>query len=274
MYFVMSGEVEIRFRSSKPSKAIHKGGYFGELGLIIENHKRTGTAIAIKDCKLSVLGQNDVKSFLDTAPEKRFFLLQNICEYLVCSEQNLIDELELKNDELEKTLDYLKRTKEELDYQELLVNIDELTDLYNRRCFNTQLPKYIERAKAENTNLGLLIIDLNKFKEINDVHGHMAGDLVLQKVAKILHQSVREKDLPCRLGGDEFAIIISGVDNNKMRVFSERLKKQVGELLVVVTDCTITADISIGFTVYRQGEPQEDFIKRADDELYRDKDSL
>src|SRR5690606_24700262 len=87
---------------------------------------------------------------------------------------------------------------------------DSLTGLYNKRHFDYVLAREIQRAKASGGCLGLVMIDLDRFKQINDTYGHQAGDEVLQEVAAVIASSIRVKDSAFRFGGEEFAVILPG----------------------------------------------------------------
>ena len=157
-------------------KSLHAGEVFGELAFVTGRHLRTATA-RVKQL-LTRLRVIDEAAFgrISSIPQPRLLvrLLRHTCSYLLASENRLIESLRKKNRELESTLDYLRRTREEVDYQELLANTDQLTGLYNRRCLDRQLDKFIDRAHDTGTGLALILIDIDQFKGVNDTHGHAA----------------------------------------------------------------------------------------------------
>jgi diguanylate cyclase (GGDEF)-like protein len=85
---------------------------------------------------------------------------------------------------------------------------DSLTGLYNRRFFDEALAQNIEAARRYGRELSLVLFDLDKFKQVNDTCGHLAGDEVLKNFARLLQETVRKADIVCRIGGDEFAVIL------------------------------------------------------------------
>ena len=271
MFVIEDGEVEMIFVDSKPAKVLGPGEIFGELAFLTGNHLRTGTARARGACRLQVLDQDAVDRLFATRPRLLLNLLRRTCEYLLASEERLIASLRRKNRELEQSLDYLRRTQEEVDHQELLANTDELTGLYNRRCLDHQLRRFMERARKTGSGLALILADLDRFKQINDTWGHAKGDAVLRKVASVLTKSVRASDLPCRFGGDELAVVLCDVDAAHAQERAEALRAQVAEMRPVLRGLPLTVSVSVGGTMYEPGESVERLFERADAQLYRAK---
>ena len=199
MYSIEEGELRILFENGEKPKLLGPGQFLGEISLLAPGVNRTATAVAESDCRLRVISQRTLDQLKAERPELLCSLLQETCAYLVVSERNLLDDLTKRNNELEHTLDYLRRTREELEATDLLAQTDELTRLYNRRCLNLQLPKFIQRAEASGNGLAVLLVDVDRFKPINDTHGHGAGDLVLREMAQLFKSRTRKTDLLCRL---------------------------------------------------------------------------
>ncbi len=155
---------------------------------------------------------------------------------------------------------------------EFRANYDSLTLIHNRNYFDIKLRSSLAGARAVGQKLGFLFIDLNKFKQINDEHGHSAGDKVLKAVASRMRRAVREGDVVARLGGDEFAVIISDM-TSEMTIPTIIAKiRQAVSLPVNIGNLYIKAECAIGFAVYPlHGETLEDLMTYADAEMYRDK---
>jgi diguanylate cyclase len=152
--------------------------------------------------------------------------------------------------------------------------MDPLTRIGNRRGFDKKLTSAIDDANNAETNLCLIMADIDHFKIINDTHGHLVGDNVLRMVAATITASIKGKDHVARIGGEEFAIVLPDTPfagamklADNMRLTFERLdlkKKNTGESLGRIT-------LSFGVAGYKQNEATDDFIQRADEALYRSK---
>jgi diguanylate cyclase (GGDEF)-like protein len=106
---------------------------------------------------------------------------------------------------------------------------DGLTGLYNRHYFDAELAREVERCRRYGASSSLLLLDLNRFKEVNDTFGHQAGDEVLRRVGDVLLEHVRAPDVPCRYGGDEFAIILPDTPPEEAMVVGERIRRAVDD---------------------------------------------
>lgn len=105
-----------------------------------------------------------------------------------------------------------------------LSHIDTLTNIFNRRYFNLRLSEEVARATRFERPLSLSICDLDRFKDLNDTHGHQVGDAILRYTAQTLRRSVRSIDIVCRLGGDEFAILMPDTDGDECGLLADRLR--------------------------------------------------
>ena len=150
---------------------------------------------------------------------------------------------------------------------EKLAILDPLTGLFNRRFATDHLPSEIARAERQGYPFTLLMIDLNGFKQINDVYGHAAGDLALREFAHALKKSVRSSDLPVRMGGDEFMVLLP-----ECRAYSvpEALARIKG-LNVNHNGQEFPLNFSAGWAEWRPGETPEQLIERTDHAVYTDK---
>src|SRR3546814_5219380 len=140
------------------------------------------------------------------APTLLALFLRRAIAWVVLNEQSLIARLRRRNIDLQSTLDTLRATTHRLNQTEQLTRTDELTGLANRRGFQLHLEH--RRRNDLLAGRGLLLVDCDRFKGINDEHGHLVGDRVLQGVANILRSATGVDDLACRLGGDEFCLLV------------------------------------------------------------------
>jgi len=272
MFVLTEGEAQVELGADRGVFEYQPGYYFGELSFINPGQVRTATIRAITDCQLVVLNQESLSQLLAERPDLLLTLFRRTCSALVASESALVKDLRERNRSLEQTLDYLRRTREELDNQELLAHTDELTGLYNRRCLNEQLDKFIERASSTGNPLALVLLDLDEFKPVNDTLGHPVGDTVLVDVARLIRSSVRRVDLPCRIGGDEFAVVLVDIDQEQAFRRAETIREAISEGDLPKGHSTIRVTASIGLAPYLPDDSAADLIKRADDQLYIAKD--
>jgi len=153
-----------------------------------------------------------------------------------------------------------------------LAHHDGLTDLPNRILFNDRLQQALARAERKSEQVAILCLDLDRFKEVNDLYGHGQGDELLKQVAESLRERVRDSDTVARLGGDEFAIIQTGVEQPRhAATLAERL---VGELSRTYELCGLRVDIgvSIGIALFPDdGDDAELLLSKGDMALYRAK---
>jgi len=164
----------------------------------------------------------------------------------------------------------LLESNRELEFHALY---DPLTSLPNRSLFRDRLSRGITRADTSESQLGLLLIDLDRFKDINDALGHDKGDFLLKEIALLLQQYIHPEDTFARLGGDEFAVILPDSSRRMMVERANAFLKAL-ERPFKINDSTITVGASIGITVYPEhGENETDMLCRADSAMYSAKKS-
>jgi two-component system cell cycle response regulator len=166
---------------------------------------------------------------------------------------------------------YLKRIQY-IDSRELLKMsyTDPLTGSYNRAKFDQELTEWMEYSNRYNTPLSIAIFDIDNFKKINDLHGHLSGDIVMQEVVGIIRSVVRKQDVFARWGGDEFAILLPCTENDQAAELTERLRKLIEEYSFSVNE-KVTCSFGLGTMVC--DETADDFLRRADKLLYKAKKS-
>jgi len=151
--------------------------------------------------------------------------------------------------------------------------MDPLTRLWNRRGAGVLMKSALEAANQQRSSVGIAVVDLDNFKQINDTYGHQVGDEVLRKTALRLIQSVRTDDSVCRIGGDEFLLIMKDTDSAIARLTTQRMRETVAESPIATRQGPITITTSVGFTV-RSGTEREsvdELIEKADTALLKSK---
>ncbi|MBI3739734.1 MAG: GGDEF domain-containing protein [Chloroflexi bacterium] len=150
---------------------------------------------------------------------------------------------------------------------------DDLTGVLNRRQFLGQAEEEFQRSKRFGRKLTLALFDLDKFKSINDRHGHLTGDKVLQELAKAVSNNVRQQDFIGRLGGDEFGIIFIETSKKDAHQIAARILKQWNETALMSDEGrTVTVSFSMGISsIHTRDQSITDCIRRADKALYNAK---
>ncbi|MEA2276321.1 MAG: hypothetical protein QOI62_3104 [Solirubrobacteraceae bacterium] len=153
---------------------------------------------------------------------------------------------------------------------------DELTGLFNRRRFQEAMATEVERSKRFGQPVGLVLLDLDDFKAVNDTYGHQQGDLVLREVARVLRETSREIDEPARYGGEELAVVLPGTDLEGAYNLAERVRIGIEELGLPVLDgegaLRVTASFGVA-TLPGSADDMRGLVAAADEALYRAKRS-
>ena len=176
-----------------------------------------------------------------------------------------------RTQKLEAALEDINRLKQ---HYENISMMDELTGLFNRRYFYAQIGTVLSNAKRYGQSFCILALDLDHFKEVNDVYGHGFGDTVLKDVSLVLREEIRESDIVARFGGEEFIIIFTNAFNTEGKLFAERIRKKIASLTWYVDERAINITVSIGVhcqvgQALKHSYPDIDaLIQNADKALY------
>ncbi len=181
-------------------------------------------------------------------------------------DKNLIGALEIFYDNSE--IDDLNFRIQEL---ERLALIDSLTKIANRRYIEMQLHSRLNEYKRFGWQFGLLFIDIDHFKRINDTYGHDIGDKVLKMVANVLIKNSRSFDLAGRWGGEEFIVIVPNVTDTQLYTIAHKFKNLVALSNLRINSDYINVTVSIGATLVKEKDTLKSIIKRADKLMYQSK---
>ena len=267
MFMIESGRVQLEFGDGVADKLIGPLEFFGELALFIGNHARVASAIAVDNCELYALEAGTFENLLEREPKLMAQFMRRSFSYLVASEQQLIGNLKRRNEDLMQTLDSLRQTRTQLSTAERLVQTDELTGLCNRRGLYAYLDSLADRL-VPGFWLGLLLVDLDRFKQVNDHFGHVAGDRVLTAVANELQNACADGDLPIRLGGDEFALLAQVANFEELDARARQIVDGVRRLCFPVPLDAIGISVSIGGGICSRAGNWSVWYSDADSVLY------
>ncbi len=153
-----------------------------------------------------------------------------------------------------------------------LAYYDPLTGLANRRLFDEQLQRALHKAGAKGAQLGLLFVDLDRFKQVNDTYGHAIGDLLLRETGQRLRDTVRDQDVVSRRSGDEFVILLRELGSAEEAAAVARRLRAAVRVPLDLEGCIITVTCTVGTAVYpRDGTEPTALLRHADSEMYREK---
>ena len=168
-----------------------------------------------------------------------------------------------------KILQHYLQTLENKKKFEYLSQTDQLTGLYNRHKLHEVFTSEINRSNRFEEIFGIILLDIDLFKNVNDTYGHNIGDLVLKEISNILKDNIRVSDTLGRWGGEEFLIVIPQIDIEGAKILAEKLRKEI-ENHHFSTAGKLTA--SFGLAYYRKGDDENSIVKRADEALYKAKE--
>jgi len=154
---------------------------------------------------------------------------------------------------------------------ETFVVLDSLTGVANRAFFFTRARRVLKESAKKKTSFALIYIDLNNFKSVNDVHGHVTGDKLLKALGERMRHSLKKEDIIGRIGGDEFIVLLNSSDYSTAEKVIERLRNSICRPFFV-DGKSFTMDFSAGVAVYPQdGETVEELVIKADKRMYESK---
>ncbi|MFK8068278.1 MAG: GGDEF domain-containing protein [Gammaproteobacteria bacterium] len=199
------------------------------------------------------------------------FLNQNVAEYVENEKERM--------DDAEKTLGLLNSQLGELQLETQILRksvekeqakslTDALTSIGNRRAYEEKLDKEIDRWRRQGGNLSLMVLDLDKFKLINDSYGHVVGDKVLRGLTGTFKRGIRRTDFLARYGGEEFVMIMPATTLEETVQIADKLRHDVEECVFRYQGNEVPVTISIGVAEFHQGDTAETVFARADEALY------
>ncbi|MBS0381441.1 MAG: GGDEF domain-containing protein [Proteobacteria bacterium] len=272
LFVIESGRILLEFAGDLPDKLVGPDEYFGELALFVGQHARSGSALAAEPSVVYLIDPDAFEDLLRREPLTIAQFMLRSFTYLVASEQQLIANYKRRNEDLMRTLDSLRQTRDQLQLAQRQVCTDDLTGLCNRRG----LYQFLEGAaelRDRNRRFGLLLVDVDHFKQINDQYGHLVGDEVLRAIAAEIQDAAGGTDLPCRLGGDEFALLTQVLDRRELTERALRVAEGVRQLRFPQSAAELVVSVSVGGGLCREDGEWSVWYSEADCALYHVKGS-
>lgn len=149
---------------------------------------------------------------------------------------------------------------------------DPVTGVNNRAAMDSALIQEINHARRHRTPLSLIVIDIDKFKQINDTYGHIAGDAILKRVAECMAESVRGSDIIYRYGGEEFVVVLRSTKKPGAKLLAERILKAVESTHYQYDDIDVQITASAGLAMIKKGDTVQSLLERSDKALYQAKE--
>ncbi len=186
----------------------------------------------------------------------------------------------LKSDKYHTSLiNEMKAQAEEICQLREETNSDHISVLLNRKGFEQRVKNEIsgtgrredDSSKNQSKRGIFLMFDLDKFKPINDTHGHLAGDICLKEIGQVIKDNIRDTDSAARLGGDEFVVFLSGENIKELRKKAQTIQDSLNRLVVSYDDKSIDMGASMGVSLYSGSQSYDDLYIKADLKLYKDK---
>jgi diguanylate cyclase (GGDEF)-like protein len=162
----------------------------------------------------------------------------------------------------------IKHQQSELEHHILEANSDGLTGIGNRRAFDLELARQLSLWQRYGTEFSLIMFDIDRFKDVNDQHGHPAGDAVLRTTARLIRENLREVDFAARYGGEEFAAILPDTDHHGALMAGDRIRKAIAEARIPWEDKQLSITVSVGIAGLSLRDDAAALVRRADEALY------
>ena len=165
----------------------------------------------------------------------------------------------------------LLAARERISHLEELIETDSLLNVLNRRGFERELSRALAHLRRYRTSAGLIFIDLDNFKAINDRHGHLAGDAILKAIAAALNSHTRASDVVGRFGGDEFVLLLVNATEPQVRARAQAHEAMIASLEVPFADLVLHAGATAGVAMLGADDHASGVVERADADMYSHK---
>jgi diguanylate cyclase (GGDEF)-like protein len=254
LYLVIRGTLRVQLQPASQLLAmLGPGECAGEMS-VLEHREPSALVWAEQDCELLVIPCATLWALIGKSHEVAINLLTIMC-----------GRLRHTNQTIGQVIEHCRQFRQ-------ASRVDALTGLYNRYWLRETFERLVERQSREGARLSVLMADIDHFKQINDSHGHLAGDRVLQAIGATLLAHLRPRDQAVRYGGEELLVILPDVGRDEALEVAERLREQISRMEVGTFDGgTIQLTVSLGVAELGPDDLAETLLQRVDEALYRAK---
>jgi diguanylate cyclase (GGDEF)-like protein len=258
VFFILNGRLRIHLDSleNEPIAILDTGESVGEMS-VIDNHLTSAYVVANEACKLLVMNEDILWSLTRASHAAACNLLFILARRLRNTNSIVVEGVQLEQDFLRYG------------------SFDALTGLHNRYWFNSMLRRQFIRSSINSKPLSIILADIDHFKKLNDMYGHLAGDQVLYEVAHTITKNIRPAEMVCRFGGDKFVILLPDEDIETARLMADRLLEAMNKALPVPCgdQAIYQPTLSIGLAKMENDQTPEMFIQAVDEALQRAKEN-
>jgi diguanylate cyclase (GGDEF)-like protein len=251
LHLILEGTLNVYLleKESQQYTVLSAGECVGEIS-IVDGKNPSALVVADEPARILSIPVNTIRSLLNNSHQVAGNLLGILVSRLRNDNKAIIN----------------SAVREKLFEQQAYV--DALTGVYNRHWMHNAFPRTIQRCMRNKTPFGVMVLDIDHFKKINDAHGHLAGDAALKSIARCVQDNLRPQDLLVRYGGEEFAVLLAETNQTDAMMVAERLRSSVEGLAICARDVVIRATLSIGITMTQDQGDLEHLIHEADQALY------
>ncbi|MFA5577081.1 MAG: diguanylate cyclase [Tissierellaceae bacterium] len=212
------------------------------------------------------------KTWSEEERRRRLYVEGSNLGYVYLETDNVFNRFDSERMGIVNSTSYLIYTNLENNKLKLMATTDKLTGVYTRKYFDLRFNEFLNKIKTSKGSFSMLMLDIDRFKTVNDTYGHRKGDEVLALIGHTIKSTIRSEDLVGRYGGEEFIVILKNVGKNEAEIIADKIRENITNLSFKGVEYPVT--VSIGLSLYPDhSQFREDLIEKADQALYHAKET-